>query len=83
MLIILDVAHDMDRGLRTIQKLKRHRVNAPIIAFTQNISREFGAKIISQGVRYYFSRDFNPRELLEVADSYLKVGLPAASADEE
>ncbi|GAB4321413.1 MAG: hypothetical protein Kow0059_16120 [Candidatus Sumerlaeia bacterium] len=76
-LVVLDVGRDVDGALRIIQSIKRHRIKAPIVVVTDECSRDFGAKIISQGVRYYFTRDFNPREFLQVAGSYLKINKPS------
>ena len=70
-LIMIDIAHDMNQGLRILRTLKRSRNRAPIVVLTEDFSKEFAAKILSEGIRYYFSHDFCERELLELAGSLL------------
>ena len=71
-IVLLDIGADVDRGLRTIQHLKRARLLAPMVVLTSAFSRDFGAKIISEGIRYYFSHDFCKEELLELMHTLLK-----------
>jgi DNA-binding NarL/FixJ family response regulator len=71
-LIVLDIDRDVDQGFRIIQRLKRARKDAPVVVLTEDFSRDFGRKIISEGVRYYFSYDFCNDEFLKVAESLLK-----------
>jgi len=71
-LVILDIDRDIAWGVWALQRLRRARVQAPVVVLTQDFSRDFGAKIISEGVRYYFSHDFCQEEFLEVAESLLK-----------
>ena len=73
-LILLDTAGDVNNGASILQEIRRRRIKAPVIVLTQEFSHEFGKKIISQGVRYYFLRDFCEEEFAEVVASLLKVG---------
>jgi len=68
-LIILDVDGRPDWGEQAIQRARRARYTTPIVVITSDFSHEFGAKIVSLGVRYYFAHDFCPSELAEVARS--------------
>ncbi|MCB2153757.1 hypothetical protein KQI84_02630 [bacterium] len=71
-LVVLDVGSDLDGGLRAIRRIRKARFRMPIVVFTCDFSREFGVKIVSEGVRYYFARDFCQSEFCEVAESLLK-----------
>jgi DNA-binding NarL/FixJ family response regulator len=77
-IIVLDVTNKVDWGLWAIRAIKRARIKAPIVVFTNNFSREFGAKIVSEGVRYYFGNDFSASEFREVMESLLKNKRPLA-----
>lgn len=71
-LILLDTASDIERGAATLQEIRRRRIKAPIVVLTKEFCREFGEKILTQGVRYYFLRDFCEEEFTEVVSSLLK-----------
>jgi DNA-binding NarL/FixJ family response regulator len=71
-LIVLDIDRDVDQGFRIIQRLKRARKDTPVVVLTEDFSRDFGRKIISEGVRYYFSYDFCKDEFLKVAEILLE-----------
>ena len=71
-LIVLDVDRHLDQSSRAIQSLRNARINAPVVVITDAYSREFGAKIISQGVKSHFLHDYCEEELLEVASSLLQ-----------
>jgi DNA-binding NarL/FixJ family response regulator len=70
-LIVLDIDDSVDWGLWVLRELQRARIKAPIVVMSNNFSREFGAKIVSQGVRYYFAHDFSEAEFTEVVGSLL------------
>jgi DNA-binding NtrC family response regulator len=69
--VILDIASDMEWGRRVIQRLKRAGTRTPVVVIAEEISREFGAKIVSEGVQYYFPRQFSDEEFMEVIGSLL------------
>lgn len=71
-LVVLDVEEDLDGGLRAIRRIRKARFRMPIVVITADVSREFGIKIVSEGVRYYFARDFCESEFREVAESLLR-----------
>jgi DNA-binding NarL/FixJ family response regulator len=71
-LMLLDIGEDVDRGCRIIRQLRRARLHTPVVVLTASLSRDFGAKIISEGIRYYFSHDYCREELLELVQSLLK-----------
>lgn len=71
-LVVLDINRDADWGLTIIQRLKRAYRHVPVVVLTRDFSRDFGKKIISEGVRYYFSYDFCTEEFLKVAEIFLK-----------
>ena len=75
--VVLDVGSNLDRGRELIRRLRRVRVTAPMIVVTDDCSRDFGAKIISEGVRYYLVRDFGGEEFVEVVESLLHPRPPA------
>ncbi|OPZ08387.1 MAG: hypothetical protein BWZ08_01199 [candidate division BRC1 bacterium ADurb.BinA292] len=75
-LVVLDVDEDMEQGARVIEALRRGRLDAPLIVLTRAFTRDFGARILSLGVRYYFSQDFCESEFREVVQSLLR--LPAS-----
>ena len=64
--VVLDVGANVDWGVGIIEGVRRLRIGAPLIVMTRDFSREFGAKILSAGVRYYFPHDFSATEFLEV-----------------
>ena len=70
-MIILDIGCDMDWGMQAIQEIRKRRIQAPLVVLTESFSKDFGAKIISQGVHYYFSRDFLEKEFLDVVKNLL------------
>jgi len=70
-LVLLDIDADLDRGYRIIRLLKRARLAAPMVVLVQTLSRDFGAKIVSEGIRYYFPHDFCKEELLALVHSLL------------
>jgi DNA-binding response OmpR family regulator len=72
-LVVLDVDGPVEHGLDVIRQLRKARMQAPIVVLTPEFSRDFGAKILSQGVRYYFSHDYCEEEFLAVARSLLGV----------
>src|SRR5690606_13934701 len=72
-LIILDVESDVDWGMSAIRRLKRARMKAPLVVITATFSREFGEKILTEGVRYYFAHDFSTSEFREVVESLIKL----------
>lgn len=72
-LVVVDIGDDIDSGVETIRCLRRARIKAPIVVLTKNFSRDFGAKIVSEGVRYYLAHDFCQEEFQEVAESLLKM----------
>ena len=72
-LIVLDIDRDIELGLEIIKSVKRARIRAPMVVLTRDFSRKFGAKIISEGIRYYFPYDFCQHEFLQVAESLLKI----------
>jgi DNA-binding NarL/FixJ family response regulator len=71
-IILLDIGGDVDRGWKIVRHLKRAQPAVPMVVLTQVLSRKFGEKIISEGVRYYFSHDFCKEELVELVHSLLK-----------
>ena len=71
-LVVLDLGEDLDSGLRAILQMRKARFRMPIVVISCDFSREFGVKIVSEGVRYYFARDFCRSEFCEVAESLLK-----------
>lgn len=71
-LIVIDIGEDTDWGLRVIQAVKRARSRTATVILTECFSRDFGAKIISEGIDYYFSHDFCRSEFLRLAKSILK-----------
>ena len=71
-LMLLDIGEDVDRGCRIIRQLRRARLATPVVVLTASLSRDFGAKIISEGIRYYFPHDYCKEELLELVRSLLK-----------
>ena len=71
-LVILDIGSSIDWGVVAIQRLRLARVRAPIVVITADFSHEFGAKILSEGIRYYFAHDFCSREFHDLAESLLK-----------
>jgi DNA-binding NarL/FixJ family response regulator len=71
-LIVLDIDHRVDWGVSAIHKLRQARIRAPIVVMTEDFSHEFGAKILSEGVRYYFAHDFCRQEFRDLAESLLK-----------
>lgn len=77
-LIVLDIGSEVDWGLWALRRLKRGRIKAPIVVVTGNLSREFGEKILPEGVRYYVARDFSATEFREVTESLLKLKRPSA-----
>jgi DNA-binding NarL/FixJ family response regulator len=70
-LIVLDVDHKLDRGRRHVQKIYQRYPEMPVVILTSDFSREFGSKILSQGVLYYFSYDFLENEFKELMGSLL------------
>ncbi|MDK2970498.1 MAG: hypothetical protein PWP23_253 [Candidatus Sumerlaeota bacterium] len=67
--VLLDLDEDLDAGVTVLLALKRARVPSPVIVLTPMFSREFGTKIVSQGIGYCLSRDFDSHELCEVVAS--------------
>jgi len=65
-IVVLDIDRDVDWGQGILDGIQRGRRDTPVVVLTQAFSREFGAKIISRGARYYFPHDFCPEEFLEV-----------------
>jgi len=65
-IVVLDIDRDVDWGQGIIDGIQRGRRDTPVVVLTQAFSREFGAKIVSRGTRYYFPHDFCPDEFLEV-----------------
>ena len=74
-LVLLDTGGDVDRGAATLQEIKRRRIKAPVVVLTQKLCREFGEKILTQGIRYYFPQEFCEEEFIEVVSSLLKQGI--------
>ena len=75
-LVILDVNGRLDWGWEFIRRIRLARIQAPMVVLTEMFSRDFGAKIISQGVRYYFSHDYCKEEFLEVAQNLINPRSP-------
>lgn len=73
-LVILEVDDPPECGLEIIQRLRKARIRAPVVVLTRDFSRQFGAKILSQGVRYYFPHDYCETEFQEVVQSLLGHG---------
>jgi len=71
-LIILDIDRRLDWGSSAIQRLKQVRIKSPVVVITQDFSHDFGAKILSEGIKYYLSHDFCDQELHELAESLLR-----------
>jgi DNA-binding NarL/FixJ family response regulator len=71
--VVLDIDADPDWGANSIHRIRQVRMGEAIIVLTRDFSREFGAKIISQGIRYYFAREFSEEEFLAVIESLLKI----------
>ncbi len=71
-LVILDIGDRLDWAVAVIQRLKQVRIRAPIVVVTEDFSRDFGAKILSQGIRYYLGRDFFDQEFHDLVESLLK-----------
>lgn len=72
-LIVLDVGGQVNWGMRMIQAIKRSPVPISTVIMTEQFSREFGRKILSEGISYYFSYDFCRSEFLQLVTSILKV----------
>lgn len=72
-LVILDVDCRLDWGASAIQRLRQARIKAPVVVITKDFSQDFGAKILSEGIKYYLAYDFCDRELRELAASLLRV----------
>lgn len=70
-LIILDVDHNVARGMQIIQRIKRARIKAPMVVLTEEFSRDFGANILSAGVQYYLSYDFCESEFIDLTQTLL------------
>jgi CheY-like chemotaxis protein len=68
-MVLLDIDQDLDGGVAAIERIKRLHRRAPIAILTATMSREFGGKILSLGVQYYFSHDFCEKELIELTRS--------------
>ena len=66
--IVLDIGRNVDRGEEAIHQIRRLRIEAPILVVTEDFSRDFGAKILSLGIRYYLPKDFAPAEFLELVE---------------
>lgn len=64
--ILLDVDQDMDRSAAILRSLKRAQIRAPIIAICNEFTKEFGTKIVSEGVSYCLLRGSDCGELQEV-----------------
>ena len=71
-LVILDIGREVSEGTRAMQAIKRLRIHAPLVVLTEEFSKDFGAEIISRGVRYYFSHDFVQDEFIQVVKSLLE-----------
>jgi DNA-binding NarL/FixJ family response regulator len=68
-IVVLDIGGNVDWGCRVIDTIQRKRRETRIVVLTGAFSREFGAKIVSRGLRYVFPHDFCPGEFLEVMRS--------------
>lgn len=71
-LVVVDIGEDTDWGLGVIQAIKRARGRTATVVLTECFSRDFGVKIISEGIDYYFSHDFCRAEFLKLARSIFK-----------
>ena len=56
-----------------IQAIKRAHVQTSTVILTERFSRDFGMKILSEGISYYFSYDFCRAEFLQLVASILKL----------
>ncbi len=72
-LIVLDLGTELDWGRAAIRRARRARVEAPVVVMAEAFSRDFGAKIISEGVRYHLLRQFCDQEFLSVIESLLRL----------
>jgi DNA-binding response OmpR family regulator len=71
-IVVLDIGSDVEGGTRAIGEMKRSRIKAPLVVLSEDFSHEFGLRIISQGVRYYFPHDFSPKEFEQVVRNLLQ-----------
>lgn len=70
-LIVIDLGADMDWGMGVLRDIKQASSQIPTVVLTEEFSREFGAKILSEGVSYYFPHDFAETEFERLARSLL------------
>lgn len=69
--IILDVDHDLNWGMSVLRMLRRVHPRVPILIISDDFSKSFGRKILSQGVQFHFSRNFADDEARELLGSVL------------
>jgi len=69
--IILDVDHDLNWGTGVLRLLRRAHPRAPILIISDDFTKSFGRKILSQGVQFHFSRNFADDEARELLGSVL------------
>ena len=70
-LILLDLEGELDWGRDLMRRARRARLEAPVVVLAESFSRDFGAKIISEGILFHFSRDFCDEEFISVLRSLL------------
>ncbi|MCL5270036.1 MAG: response regulator [bacterium] len=71
-LILLDIGANAAWGGQVIRRMRRARVESPVVILTEQFTRDFGAQVISEGIRYYFSHDFCDGEFLELVLTLMK-----------
>jgi DNA-binding NarL/FixJ family response regulator len=70
--ILLDIGDRVDWGVQVLRAIKRARVPSPVIVTSETFSKEFGTKIVSEGVSYCLQKGFECSELREVVVSLIK-----------
>lgn len=70
--IVLDVDGRLDWGEAVLRAIKRSHVTSPVIVISTNFTREFGTKIVSEGICYALPRDFDGNEFREVVCSLFR-----------
>ena len=70
--VLLDPDEDLDWAASVLRDIKRAHIRSPVIVAAREMDKDFGTKIVSEGVSYLLLRDFEPRELREAATGLIR-----------
>ncbi len=70
--VLLDPDDDLDWAVGVLRDIKRAHIRSPVIVASRELDKDFGTKIVSEGVSYFLLREFEPRELREAATGLIR-----------